>query len=289
MRTVKLAEWIYRSLAARGNPPAKEISEEERTRINALLPPVTEPHSPEAVLRAAKRAEALAAAEGEKDWYVLCRASYIFFDAAFRLSHAPGPAATDRIRALGLAAFEYAARGIEKNPAYPELSANLAYAATALHDEDRNREAVKMIRAAMAKGLRPDPVLLTLLLGIGGAADEDPATISFLREQGLEIKKDRDRFRITAENYRSLAEAARARGMVYLAMQYPTGKTEAVKNIFSRKPVSGYRSFADSLYDDFPGQDILPEYRDIIFIGNENFNKLKSRNFLRARCPEVMR
>jgi hypothetical protein len=123
----------------------------------------------------------------------------------------------------------------------------------------------------MAEGMRPDPALLSNLPAI--EATDDPQLAAVLRERGFEIKKDRAYYLRTLASYRRLADAARGRGIIYLAMQYPTGKIAALKNLFSLNPGLGFSAFESSLYGDFRDPGLRPEYGGIIFIDNENFNK----------------
>jgi len=168
-------------------------------------------------------------------------------------------------------AFSLAARGIEKNPASADLYTRLVYAAVKLNDPDISRKTLDILHLAVSQGLKPDTTLLTLLPGIGGLNDSQ--MVAILCERGFAIKRDRDYYRATLENYRRLADFAADRGIIYLAMQYPTGKVEALKNLFSLTPKLDYPAFAYSIYAEFPGQKLEPKYRRIIFVDNECFNK----------------
>ncbi|OGS13143.1 MAG: hypothetical protein A2234_06105 [Elusimicrobia bacterium RIFOXYA2_FULL_58_8] len=270
LRIVKLARWLRR------RHPKKTISDSENGRIIALLKDRLgdlAAASPEATRTAKKLAYTLAAEERENDWCALSWASHIFYNAAARMAQkgGPGGAAAPQVRELALAAFELAGRALKLNPLSPRLATYLVYPAILLSDEDLGNRALALLHAAMDEGLEPDPALLTLLAGINGL--NNPKMNAIVKERGFRLNYSQSYFMITMFNYRRLAAAARERGIVYLAMQYPTGNTAALKNLFSSIPKTGYSAFRDSIYDTFPDQNILPQYQDIIFIGNENFKK----------------
>lgn len=272
LQIVKLARWLRRSFVPRKPLAAPRlISGRNRGRIMARLQRELdglETASPRAIEAAQRKARAFAAAQGGDDWYALSWASHLFFDAAARMTVAAGGAAAARKRRLALVCFDLAAQALEKNPTDAETATFLGYAGPI---SDKREEAVSILRRSLEIGLQPDSTLLTILPEL---ALRDPRILTELEARGLAPSDDLNWYWKTFDNYRRLADTARARGIVFLAMQYPTGKVSAIKNLFSRSPDLSYAEFKLSLYGTFPRQDILPEYGDVIFIGNEIFDDL---------------
>ncbi len=87
----------------------------------------------------------------------------------------------------------------------------------------------------------------------------------------------------TRESYQRLAHFLRKAGVIYFAMQYPTGSVNGLKELFFSDPPEGRRSFADAFYSDSDlpwmatDPKIAEEFRFVRYISNANFTQLVAR------------
>ncbi|MCM2266835.1 MAG: SGNH/GDSL hydrolase family protein [Elusimicrobiales bacterium] len=272
LRTVKAAVWLYRAAAGRlraGKPRLLDAAAEARIEagVRAALPQAARLASvPRLGADAAKRALELARQEGANGWHTLYCASKL-------LLYASGTASGDIKKSLAAGAFDLAALAVEQNPAHPALSRQLADAANLLPEKrGRTRE---LLLFAIRSGMQPDQNLLTYLLVLD--VSDEPEVAAMLAARGMTVKKDGNQYQGTMAAYRRLAAAARRSGCAYLAMQYPTGKTAALRNLFAAAPKPYGEPFSRTIYEAPAEAPLLPEYEGIIFISNENFSELAGR------------
>jgi len=135
---------------------------------------------------------------------------------------------------------------------------------------------LKFSEEAFAKGHVPSDTLLTLLVS-QGAIDSSKQLRDILEARGFAATRDIKSLEGIRRNYRRLGELVKSHGVLWMAMQYPTGTTAGLRWLMTENDTE-YERFSDIFYLEKDPTDeglkIDPLFQDVSLISNRNFTQL---------------
>jgi lysophospholipase L1-like esterase len=271
LRIVKLWGWLRGALQP--SPEAPSISESDFLRIMEELAsgPWAKASRPADLASAPDFVEAVAARHEEHRWVVYERASYFHSNRYNELKGKHrAPMSAGMMDALLESCRRYALRSRELNPLHLRTLMNLIVCSSPY--PEKHEEARRGLRLSMDAGAQLHGPIFNKLEAI--EAQNDPVFLAALERHGLRHAPARPWIETTRDSYRLLADRLKSRGVVFLAMQYPTGNPDAIRNYFAVNFRDDFERHRDAIHGRFPGLEILPRYSDVLVISNENFNKI---------------
>jgi lysophospholipase L1-like esterase len=163
--------------------------------------------------------------------------------------------------------YAHLSRGL--NPLDPRTLRSIVYCSAP--DRRTHAAARRALRSSITAGALLDGPIITTLRRIGGL--QDPLFLRELKRHDVRYAPSRSKLELTRDSYRLLADRLKAEGVAFLAMQYPTGNSDAIRNYFASNPRTDYRYHGEALHGHFPGLEVLPRYADVFVLGNENFKE----------------
>lgn len=122
------------------------------------------------------------------------------------------------------------------------------------------------------------PVTYSLLKmsAVQEGVQDDPFFQSLFQGVGFDINRNSIEPRVTQNSYRAIGDFATRHGITWFAMQYPTGSVEGIRQYLGEDTHTTSKSFADGFYQFKETTRILPQYKEVVFVSNENFRSLVS-------------
>jgi lysophospholipase L1-like esterase len=264
LRLIKLGRWTLRAIKTHAPSQAfsPEANREKFLKIRKALrtnPPWDGARKPADLKGGQDFIEAVASRHEPKRWLVYQAASGEFYARHDQEKNSP-----EFNAALLRSCRHYARRALEIAPLDVVSLRMLLYCTGT--DEVERKQTHELLKRSLAAGVVFDETIRTLLPNVGVQLESE--------RKGLDLGGVRSWHSVTQGSYRRLADLLRANDVAYLAMQYPTGNPDAIRNYFALHPRFDFESHAESLYAEFENQEILPQYRGVFVIGNENFNNI---------------
>lgn len=279
LRIVKLWGWLRSAFDSPQAPPS--VSETDMLLINQelLAAPWAKASRREDLAAVSDFVETVAVRHREQRWLVYLWVSHTLHQRYIELwEEKRAPVSQEVMSALLESCRFYARLSHELNPRHMRSLLYLLYCSAPRPDE--HEAARRTLKRSLASGAELGGAILSKLDTIGGL--RDPSLLLALERHGLRYIPSRSFLQGTQDSYRLLADRLKSRGVPFLAMQYPTGNPDAIRNYFALNPRSDFKSHRDALYGRFPGLKVMPRYADVLVISNENFNDIvTAANFSR--------
>lgn len=131
------------------------------------------------------------------------------------------------------------------------------------------------LRKAIQNGV---PVTYSLLKmsAVQEGVQEDPFFQTLFQSVGFEIDHTSTDAAATQNSYRAIGDFSNKHKTMWFAMQYPTGSIEGIKQYLSDEAPLTSKNFAEGFHQFKTTTPLLSRYKNVIFVGNENFNSLVS-------------
>lgn len=129
------------------------------------------------------------------------------------------------------------------------------------------------IRRAIEAGL---PINYSLLqMAVQHGAENNPYFVKIFERLGYDLQLQPNSGHLY---FRKIAEFVRDQGATWFSVQYPTGNREALKLFFHQSDKGGNPLSSKNFYTPPPNIEVPPLFKDVILVGNENFNDIVNEN-----------
>lgn len=275
LRTIKLANWLAQGLRQRFLPDISPAESHEIYRTTSLMPPGSIRTTMYDVPKIQSQADLNLFRENiEKYANSLPRRQryFVYQIATIGLFNSNNQHAVEHklastlVTELQTAAIEMNRKWLLHYPA--DMFAVRFFLYTTVHRDDLQTERTTHIHQALDHGGLLDDTLISLI-----GSYRDPRIQEEIRKLSIRHDSSETPLEKTRNNYLHVARMLKKRNIHYMAMQYPTANSSALRAIFSSQK-SRKNSFRDFISAPDIDSPITPEFSHILFVSNENFRTI---------------